>query len=534
MALTHTDDLEAVVTIPALLAQAASTWSGGFWLRDRREEITFGQLAERVEATARTLLAAGVERGSRVGLFMGNRALWLEIEYAVTSLGAVLVPLNTMLTAPELVNLLKHSRVSTLIWADTVVGHGTVKKLEEVLDSVRIETIVGVGEGPWPAGARTWDAMVADARSVDSSEVVRRVEAVDGDDVALVIYTSGTTGAPKGVMQTHRAVVNAGRRFASHLELRPDDRSIFWAPLYWIYGCWLQGMVPLAAGSGVLLEERFNAPEVLDRMQREGCTHLWGIAAQQEQLVDQLDGATMPQVRIIGFGGTTSSPEFPTRLVAAFPSARLMAGYGLSESGTSAYTPLGAPLEDVATTVGRIHEGGEAKVVDLGDPTIEVPRGVVGELLIRTDCLTVGYLDDPEATERAFVDGWLRTGDLARMDERSYLTILGRNQDSYKRSGATVYTIDAENVLASHPDVHLVAVVGVKNPDYGEVGVAFVELTPGASTSGDQLIAYCAGRLAGYKVPSEVVVVSKMPSTPSGKIRKNQLKDGYSQPARTS
>ncbi len=224
-----------------------------------------------------------------------------------------------------------------------------------------------------------------------------------------------------------------------------------------------------------------------------------GVAAQQEQLVDELAGDTMPQVRIIGFGGTTSSPEFPHRLVAAFPEARLMAGYGLSESGTSAYTPLGATLEDVSTTVGRIHEGGGAKVVDIGDPMETVPHGTVGELLIRTDCMTVGYLDDPEATDKAFIDGWLRTGDLARMDDREYITILGRNQDSYKRSGATVYTIDAENVLVSHPAVQTAAVIGVADVGVGQVGIAYVELVAGASATGDELIAHCAGRLAATR-----------------------------------
>ncbi|MFV9429013.1 class I adenylate-forming enzyme family protein [Rhodococcus aetherivorans] len=515
------------MTIPAAVADAAAAWPNGFWLGRPGEEITFGELAERVEVTARALAALGVERGSRVGLFMGNRALWLEIEYAVTSLGAVLVPLNTMLTAPEVINLLNHSQVSTLVWADTVVGRNTIDKLEQVLRSVRVERLVGVGDGPWPTDVRTWDSVLEAADTIDPDDVARQVAAVRPDDVALVIYTSGTTGAPKGVMQTHRAIVTAGRRFARHLELEPEDRSIFWAPLYWIYGCWLQAMIPLAAGSGTLLEERFNASAILDRMRREGCTHLSGIAAQQEQLVDELAGETMPQIRIIGFGGTTSSPEFPNRLVAAFPKARLMAGYGLSESGTSAYTPLGAPLEDVSTTVGRIHEGGAAKVVAIEDPTVTVPHGTVGELLIRTDCLTVGYLDDPAATEKAFVDGWLRTGDLARMDDREYITILGRNQDSYKRSGATVYTIDAETVLVSHPDVQTAAVVGVSDELVGQVGVAYVELSPGAAVTDEDLIAYCTGRLASYKVPSKVVVVEELPRTPSGKVRKNQLKDAY-------
>lgn len=128
-----------------------------------------------------------------------------------------------------------------------------------------------------------------------------------------------------------------------------------------------------------------------------------------------------------------------------------------------------------------------------------VPHGTVGELLIRTDCMTVGYLDDPEATDKAFIDGWLRTGDLARMDDREYITILGRNQDSYKRSGATVYTIDAENVLVSHPAVQTAAVIGVADVGVGQVGIAYVELVAGASATGDELIAHCAGRLAATR-----------------------------------
>lgn len=524
-------DTAAPVTIPAAVALATRTWPDGLWLASREESVTFAELGARVDVAAKALISLGVGHGSRVGLFMGNRSLWLELEYAIASIGAVVVPLNTMLTAPELANLIDHARVSTLVWADEVVGRDTTGTLEQVLRATSVERLVGVGKGPWPDDTRTWDRAVEDAASVDDALLADRVAAVTALDVALVIYTSGTTGAPKGVMQSHGSVVAAGRRFAEHLGLGPHDRSIFWAPLYWIYGCWMLGMVPLAAGSAALLEERFRAPEVLDRMRKENCTHLWGIAAQQEQLVDELAGETMSSVRIIGFGGTTNSPDFPTRLIAAFPEARLMAGYGLSESTAAAYTPLGAPLDDVATTVGRIHEGGQAKIVDIHDPSIEVERGVVGELLVKTDSMMVGYLDDPVATAAAFHDGWLRTGDLARMDERDYLTILGRNQDSYKRSGATVYTIDAENVLTSHPAVLTAAVVGVEDRAVGQIGVGFVELVGGAEVTGEELIAYCAGRLAAYKVPTAVKIVGALPTTASGKVRKQSLKDDYARSA---
>lgn len=513
-------------TIPSLLAAAAKQWPDGFWLGFEDDTVTFGNLQDRVEVIARGLTGMGIGPGSRVALHMGNRSLWLEIQYAVTSLGAWLIPLNTMLTPPELTNLIKHARVDALIWAGEVVGRDTIAHLREVLTDVQPELVIGFGDGDWPDGVRPWEAVVAAAEHIDPAVVRKQAASVDGDDVALVIYTSGTTGNPKGVLQTHRSMVAAGRRWAAHLMLGPEDRSIFSAPLYWIHGCWHQGMVPLCAGSGLLLEERFNVATILRRMDRDRCTHLQGIPAQYEALLDGLKTtpADLSSLRVIQIGGTTFSPSLPDRIRAVAPDALLVGGYGLSEAGSAAYTPLGAAMEDVANTIGTIHPGGEARIVDAEDLTTVLGVDQIGELLIKTDCTTIGYLDDPAATEKALIGGWLRTGDLAKMDERNYITILGRNQDAYKRSGVTIYTIDAETTLASHDDVEHVAVVGVADESLGQVGVAFVTLRAGSHVTEEDLVGFCAERLAKYKVPAEIQLLVQLPSTSTGKIRKYELK----------
>ncbi|WP_169914536.1 class I adenylate-forming enzyme family protein [Rhodococcoides yunnanense] len=513
-------------TIPSVVAAAADRWPDGFWLGFQDDVVTFGELNRRVETIARGLSAHGIGRGSRVALHMGNRSLWLEIQYAVTSLGAWLVPLNTMLTPSELTNLIEHARVDALIWAGEVVGHDTIGNLREVLGGTSPELLIGVGAGDWPEGVHSWESIVDAAETVEPAFVRAQAASVTGDDVALVIYTSGTTGNPKGVLQTHRSIVTAGRRWAEHLTLGPEDRSIFSGPLYWIHGCWHQAMVPLCAGSGLLLEERFNVATILTRIDRDGCTHLQGIPAQYEMLLAGLatTPADLSRLRIVQIGGTTFSPTLPDRIRAVAPDAQLLGGYGLSEAGSAAYTPLGAPMEDVSTTIGTIHPGGEARIVDAEDLKTELEPGNIGEFLIKTDCTTIGYLDDPAATEKAFVDGWLRTGDLAKMDERGYITIVGRNQDAYKRSGVTIYTIDAETTLASHDDVEGVAVVGVTDETLGQIGIAFVVVHPGAGVTEQDLRDFCAERLARYKVPAEIHLLDQLPSTSTGKIRKYELK----------
>lgn len=517
--------LDHPLTLPALVASAARRWPDGLWVDFDGVGTSFGALAARVEEIACALHAYGLGPGSRVGLFMGNRPEWMQIQYAVAALGAWFVPLNTMMTAHELATVVGHAKLDTLVWAGEVLDADTTARLRDLLDlGVRPARIAGVGEADWPAGVDGWDGVLARGAAVDPGVVTATAAAVRPDDVVMVIYTSGTTGAPKGVLQTHRALAVSMHRWVRRLGLAPTDRSVFAAPLFWIHGCWHQSLIPLIAGSGILLERRFEAGRVLRRIVEGGCTHLQGVPFQYEQLLDHPDSALydLSAVRTVQIGGSTLPPSLPGRVRERAPGAQFLAGYGLSEAGQVSYTPAGASIEDVATTIGTVHEGGAAAIVDPDDQITELAPGETGELLIKADCVMLGYLDAPEATAQALAGGWLHTGDLARVDDRGYLTILGRNQDAYKRSGAIVYTAEPEAVLAEHPGVEQASVVGVPDPERGQAGVAFVVRADRTLTA-EMVLEHAAARLARYKVPAEVHFVDELPRTASGKIKKFEL-----------
>lgn len=517
-------ELASLRTIPAVVRAAAARWPDKIWMDCDGEQTTFGELPERVDLIARALLDQGIGPGSRVGVYMGNRTLWLEVQFAVARLGAWLVPLNTMLAGPELANLIEHSRMDAVIWASEVLGKDTIGRLDEVLElGVRSMRLIGVGAGNWPSGTVGWDAMLASAACGHAS-ALDDVADPEPDDVAMIIYTSGTTGSPKGVLQSHRSLTTSMERYAGHLGLRNDDRSIFWAPLFWIHGCWHQSLVPLFAGSGLVLEPRFDPDTVLRRIVSAGVTHLQGVPPQYEMLLGhpQSSAYDLSHLRVVQVGGTTFSESLPARLHERAPDALMFAAYGLSEAGHTCYTPTGASLKDIATTVGPVHHGGESRVVDPADDSIVLGPGETGELLLRADCVMIGYLDNPEQTARALNGGWLHTGDLAQRDERGYIKIIGRNQDAYKRAGATVYTADAEEVLKGHPSIETATVVGAPDEALGQVGVAFVVRSDEALEEG-ALLTYISERLARYKVPDRVRFVDELPTTASGKIQKHVL-----------
>lgn len=528
-------------TIPAALDAAVQRFGANPWMAFRGEQLTFDDLHREVGVIRRGLREIGVEHGERVGLFLDNRFEWLQTEYAVTSLGAWLVPLNTWFRSRELEYVLRQSGLHVLIWTNRIRGHDTLPLLLELLPELQerphgrwssarfpaLRAVVGIGEGPWPKGVLSWEAMLEAGSGVPEADAQHERAAVSADDVALLLYTSGTTGHPKGAMIRHRSVVDHIGVWAEHLQLRPDDRSIMSSPLFWSFGCTVNALVPLHRGSMIVLQERFEAGAFLRDLLEYECTHLQGVPSQYEMALSHPESAqyALTGLRLVQIGGSASAEGLARRLLERAPDARMVSSYGLTEAtGVNTYTELDDPLERVTRTVGHAARDTEIMLLSPGGDA-PVANGEVGELCIRSASVMLGYLDNPEATDAALRGRWLRTGDLAVMDDDGYLTIVGRSIDAYKRGGMNVYPAEAEAVLSEHPSVRAAAIVGTPDARLGEVGVAVVVAADGGAIDSDELLSYCAERIAAYKVPERVIVIDELPVTPTGKVQKFVLKE---------
>ena len=535
----HAGDL----TIGGALERGVDRFAEHPWMGFRDEVRTFERLGADVEAIARGLAALGLEHGERLGLFMDNRFEWLETEYAATALGAWLVPLNTWFRFRELEHVLSESGMQVLVWTDPLLGRRTADLLLELLPELeearpgawkserfpQLRTVVGIGEGPWPSGVLPWDELLrmgAATSDADLSAARRRVAA---DDIGLLMYTSGTTGRPKGAMIRHRSVVGHISTWARHLQLRGDDRSIMSSPLFWSFGCTLNALVPLHCGSMIALQERYDPLRFLQDLVRYDCTHLQGVPSQYEMALKHADSLDydLSRLRLVQIGGSASAEGLARRILDRAPHAQFVSAYGLTEAvGVNTYTDLDDPLEAVMQTVGHAARDNEL-AVKVPEGHEDVAAGEVGELCIRGENVMAGYLDNPEATSAALRGGWLRTGDLAVMDEAGYVRIVGRHVDAYKRGGVNVYPAEAEALIGEHPSVQAVAIVGVPDDRLGEIGAAFVLARPGTVVDHDEIRAFCAGRIAAYKVPERVIALDELPVTPTGKVQKFVLKEQY-------
>jgi acyl-CoA synthetase (AMP-forming)/AMP-acid ligase II len=534
-------------TIPGALEEAVGRFGQRPWMAFRDEVRSFSRLWRDVEAIARGLAALGLASGERAGLYMDNRFEWLQTEYAVSSLGAWLVPINTYFRSRELDHVLSQSAVEVLIWTDPLLGRPSGDLLLELVPELsggphgewrserfpNLRAVVGIGAGPWPPGVLEWDAMLERGASISPAELEAARAQVKPDDIALLMYTSGTTGRPKGAMLRHRSVVDHIRTWARHLELRDDDRSIMSSPLFWSFGCTVNAVVPLQCGSMITLQERFDPLAFLQDIVAHECTHLQGVPSQYEMALKHPETLEydLSRLRLVQIGGSASADGLARRILERAPEARFISAYGLTEGvGVNTYTRLDDPLERVMQTVGAAAEDNEVAVMTPDGDQL-VAAGEVGELCIRGENVMVGYLDNPAATDATLRGGWLRTGDLATMDADGYVRIVGRHIDAYKRGGMNVYPAEAEAVLGEHPAVQAVAIVGVPDDRLGEVGAAFVLPRAGATLDLDELRAYCSRRIAAYKVPDHVIAVDEFPLTPTGKVQKYLLKERYPAPS---
>jgi len=527
-------------TIPEVLRAAVDRFADRPWMVFRGEEWTFDKLGARVDALIKGLRHLGIGSGDRVGLFLGNCLDWLPLEYAVVSVGAALVPLNTALRARELDYILGKSDMTALFWGDRVVGHDTLALLDSLLPELAKDTkggwsserfsslrhVIGIGSSSWPKGVSTLDDLLAMVEEPAPTAALN--QPVRPDDVALIIFTSGTTGAPKGALIRHSSIVDHLAVWGQRIGLTTQDRSILTSPLFWTFGCTMNAVVPLLAGSSIVLDDRFEPEQFLSDLARYQCTHLQGVPTQYELALNHptANSTDLSAIRLIQIGGSSSIEPLVHQIQAMMPKAELVSAYGLTEAVIcSTWTEQGDSLEDIVHTVGHAAPDNELELRDVETRELVGP-GEVGEIWLKGPNVTRGYLGDPEATSAAIVDGWFNTGDLAVRDTRGYFSIVGRSVDAFKRGGANVYPAEIEAVLAEHPAVLQVAVLGVPEPIQGEVGLACI-VPADAHPTAEELLEYCRGLLASYKVPAHFRFVEELPLTPTGKVQKFVLRQAW-------
>ncbi len=500
---------------------------------------TYADLDARAVATARflqtdLLLAAG----DRVGLLAGNSVEFLDLFFAAPKAGVILVPLSTRLTARELEFAVRDSGIRALVY-----DHATLETVRDLRGGSRTAPTAQGGSrtGPAPSVER-W--ITIDEPAVDGDEVLAdRVAASAGgtwlparpdpEDPYCLLYTSGTTGQPKGVIIPHRMVTWNGYNTVIGWQLREDDVSPIFTPLYHA-GALGAFLVPVfTIGGTIVLHRGFDAAEVWRTIEQERCTVVLGVPTIWKLLMEapEFRSADLAHVRWFISGGA----PLPEYLIDAYQRRGVVfkQGYGLTEVGVNCFAMT---VEDSVRKKGSIGKPlmfTETRLVD--EEGLEVPIGEVGELWLKGPHVSRGYWNNPEATAAALDGGgWFHTGDLARRDAEGFHYIAGRRKDMFISGGVNVYPAEIEGELLLHADVQDAAVIGVPHDTWGEVGVAFVVARPGRPPSPDVLTRHLEGRLARYKIPKVFLFVDALPRTPYGKVVKADLQRAYEAHAKSS
>ncbi len=509
-------------TLGAALVDAAQRRGDAIFLVEGDHSHSFNDLLADSRRLSAALIASGIGSGDRVGLLSVNQVEWIQLFFAVTQIGAVVVGMSPRYRDSELEYMVNDSKVKAVFTLAKHDGHDFVRMFERL--APRLPTLGLVV----PIGSDSWHSFIDQPAGKASLE--ERVASVRSGDLAMVIYTSGTTGRPKGAGLTHASMLAAARAQTEHMRLHEHDLFQLSLPLNHVGGITCGMLAMLVAGGTTDLVAEFKAEAVLNRIRRHRSTWLTGVPTMMTLLLmksRELD-VNLDSVRVVTVGGSNVDEALWSQLKDRFPKAMLMNLYGLSEaSGAIVMTPQGCSLEDVVSTIGRPIGDAEVKVV--GTDGQSLPSGEVGELCFRRAGVIPGYVGAGAASDAVAADGWLRTGDLGQVDARGLITLKGRAKDMYIQGGFNVYPAEIEGFIARHPDVLMVAGVGVPDPVMGEVGRYFIVTRPGSRLASDDLRAWCAAGLADYKVPRQFVFRDVLPLTPAGKIHKAALRAEASQ-----
>jgi fatty-acyl-CoA synthase len=473
---------------------------------------TYAEMADRVARLAAGLSARGIGRGDVVGLLSYNCPEFLEALFAANHLGAVAMPINWRLAAPEVRYILEHSEARALVCDESLVGLADAAT-DGIEDTLLRACIADVA----PAGWTALRALRAESAGVAA--------AVQADDVHRLMYTSGTTGRPKGVMLTHANLAWKNLAHLVEFGFTSADLGLACGPLYHVGALDLTTTTLVAAGATVIIHRAFDAAAVVDELERSRVTTVWLAPAMVNAILALPDIETrdLSSVRVVINGGEKMPIPLIQRIQRTFPSAWFADAYGLTET-VSGDTFL--DRDSIITKLGSV--GRPCLHLDLDvwdDDGRSVGPNEPGEIVMRGPKVFKGYWRDPDATAKAFAGGWFHTGDIGVRDDDGYLFIIDRLKDMIVSGGENIAGSEVERVLYEHDAVLEAAVVGRPDERWGEVPVAFVVVRPGATVTADELVERCRTQLAKFKVPKDITFVDELPRNPSGKVLKRELRE---------
>jgi len=457
-----------------------------------------------------------VEKGDQIAVLAEMRVEYVEAHFAAGKLGAILVPLNTRLEEKELKYIINDCNAKVLIFS---------KEYQGIVESLRPH--IGVKRYiALDVKDRDETFLFEDLNEHSSSSEPKVEDGIAMDDPHQIIYTSGTTGFPKGAIITHGQIIWNAMNGIIGLDITYNDISLNVPPLFHTAGWHANLIPPLMVGATVILET-FQPEETLALIEKEKVTFFGGVSVVWLFMmqVPEFEKADLSSLRLAWSGGA----PLPQSVFETYKEKKnliLQQGYGLTEVGPWAMGPL--RKEEALRkydSIGKPVLYSEMRVVNDNDECVSI--GEVGEIIFRGPHVTAGYWNNPEATRETIRDGWFHTGDLVRMDEEGFTYIVDRKKDMYKSGGENVYPVEIENVLYSHPKIAEVAVIGVPDERWGEVGKAIVVSKPDQKITKEELIEFCRGTLAKFKIPKSVEFINCLPRTPAGKVLRRELREKY-------
>jgi fatty-acyl-CoA synthase len=531
------------MTIPQLLDRACARNGAAeaAIFVEQKLSLSWYDLRNRADDVAAGLLALGIKRGDRVGIWSPNRVEWLYIQFGTARIGAILVNINPAYQASELEHALGKVECRVLIAARGHKSSDYLAVLRALVPEIdgphdgplrpgrlpRLEHVVVLGDGPVPEGCKQFPALVRLAGQGHRNRLETLSAELDPDDAINIQFTSGTTGLPKGATLTHFNIVNNARYCAKAMALGPGDRLCIPVPLYHCFGMVL-GVLACATATATMVfpAESFDAEATLAAVDRHKCTALHGVPTMFIAMLESPDFSRyeLSSLRTGIMAGAPCPVEIMRRVIDRMHMREVTIAYGMTEtSPVSFQSRIDDPIERRVKTVGRVHPHVEAKIIDSSGNL--VPVGTVGELCTRGYCVMQGYWgEDSQTAEAIDRAGWMHSGDLATIDHEGFCNIVGRIKDMLIRGGENVYPREIEEFLMRHPAVQAVQVFGVPDQRLGEEICAFIVLKPGQTTTAEEIASFCRGKISHFKIPRYVRFVAEYPMTATGKPQKFMMR----------